>query len=348
MAIYSLPQADLRGLCAARQGTSTFAAVSTEHLAWMDVIDPDSFMQALSEPRPSQSPKGFLLPATESMGQYGPGAKAASVATESPPLVLIGVRACELRARNYLDKVLLEGEAEDPLYRQRRESTTIVSCDCVDCTDSCFCTLVGGEPFPTDGYDVNLTPVDGGYVAEVATDRGRQWLGDDRIGKLSEATAAQLARRDELRPGMTQRLKEQNAAFSFTASDQSQPKLPNDNDDAWQRFAADCVECGACTNICPTCHCFYLYDQALGPAEFERVRTWDSCLFSTYDRMAGGPSMKLTPRPRLYSRLANRVLHKFTYSLQQYSLLGCVGCGRCVDACIGAIDIREVVQELGE
>ena len=359
MTIYFLSQADLRGLCAERQGTSTFAPVATEHLAWMDVIDPDSFLPALSQPRPSQSPKGFFLPAAESMGQYGPGATAAqtqtkgapqseALALESPPLALIGVRACELRARNYLDKVLLEGDVEDPLYRQRREATTIVSCDCVDCTESCFCTLVGGEPFPTDGYDVNLTPVDEGYVAEVATDRGRQWLGGERIGKLSEATAAQLARRDELRQNMVRRLKEQNAALGFTASDQAQPKLPNDNDERWQQFAADCVECGACTNICPTCHCFYLYDQAPGPEQFERIRTWDSCLFSTYHRMAGGESTKLTPRPRLYSRLANRVLHKFTYSPQQYALLGCVGCGRCVDACIGAIDIREVVQELGE
>ena len=58
--------------------------------------------------------------------------------------------------------------------------------------------------------------------------------------------------------------------------------------------------------------------------------------------------MKLTPRPALSSRLANRVLHKFTYSPQQYELIGCVGCGRCLDACLGAIDIREVVQELGQ
>ncbi len=56
--------------------------------------------------------------------------------------------------------------------------------------------------------------------------------------------------------------------------------------------------------------------------------------------------MKLTPRPTLFNRLANRVLHKFAYSPQQYSLLGCVGCGRCIDACLGAIDIREVVQDL--
>jgi len=62
--------------------------------------------------------------------------------------------------------------------------------------------------------------------------------------------------------------------------------------------------------------------------------------------MAGGENMKISPRPELRSRLANRILHKFVYSPQQYGMLGCVGCGRCVDACPGAIDIRKVVEDL--
>jgi formate hydrogenlyase subunit 6/NADH:ubiquinone oxidoreductase subunit I len=126
------------------------------------------------------------------------------------------------------------------------------------------------------------------------------------------------------------------------------PKLPEGEDEGWQRFAGDCVECAACTHICPTCYCFYLYDQTLGADLFERVRTWDSCLLSTYHRMAGGANMKLSPRPRLSSRLANRVLHKFVYALPQAGGLGCVGCGRCVEACLGSIDIRQVVQELSQ
>ncbi|MCK4601136.1 MAG: 4Fe-4S dicluster domain-containing protein, partial [Phycisphaerae bacterium] len=254
-------------------------------------------------------------------------------------------RACELRARNYLDKVMLEGVFDDPAYRAKRESATIISCDCVDCTDSCFCTLVGGRPFATEGYDANLTPIGDGYLLEVATDKGHQWVGQAR---LTEASPEQLNKRDKIRQNMASRLQEQNAKFTFSASDEVQPELPNEGDEVWQRFAADCVECGCCTNICPTCHCFYLYDQVLGAKEFERVRTWDSCLLSSYHRMAGGVQMKLTPRPKLLSRLANRVLHKFTYSPKQYGLLGCVGCGRCIDGCLGAIDIRQVVQELSK
>jgi ferredoxin len=301
-------------------------------------------LEVLSQPRIAQNPKGFFFPSAESVGRYGPGAAATAVQAE--PVVLMGLRGCELRALKYLDKVLLGGEFQDPIYGARREAMTIVSVDCVDCRQTCFCTLVGGQPFAAEGFDVNLSPMEAGFLAEVATDRGRQWLGGAEGIDLAEATAEQLARRDRRRKEVAERVASQNSRFTFVAADDRKPALPDDGDASWQKFAADCVECAACTNVCPTCHCFYLYDQVLGAEAFERVRTWDSCLLSSYHRMAGTPNMKPTPRPELRSRLANRVLHKFSYSPEQYGLLGCVGCGRCIEACLGAIDIRDVVQEL--
>jgi len=346
MATYYIQELELLSLAGKPQRECFFIPRPTKRLAWLDAAgDKPVSLDGLRQPRPAQSPKGLFFPPAESLGSYGSSSSApAAVATGT--CVLLGVRACELRARNYLDKVMLSGQFPDPSYRQRRESTLIVSCDCVDCTDSCFCPLVGGRPFPQEGYDVNLSPLEGGFLVDAATEAGRQWLGN--CGALKPASPDQIARRDENRRQMVARLEKQNAAFKFTAQDDRTPTLPLDADGGWQKFAADCVECGACTNICPTCHCFYLYDQSTGAERFERLRFWDSCLFSTYHKMAGGIHMKLSPRPRLLSRLANRVLHKFTYSPQQYGLLGCVGCGRCVDACLGAIDIRQAVAELGK
>jgi len=279
------------------------------------------------------------------MGQYGPQAEAAT-AVETRRRVVYGIRACELRAWRYLDEVLLKGEFEDPPFRRRREATTIVSCDCVDCTEKCCCTLVSGQPYPPDGFDVNITALGtDSFVVEVATPRGEEWLAGKQ---LNAASQDQLAKRDKARGEMVERIEKQNAEFGFTATDDKPIPLGDDDSAAWQQFAADCVECGACTNICPTCHCFYLYDQVLGSEQFERVRSWDSCLLGTYHRMAGGPGMKLTPRPKLSGRLANRVLHKFVYSPGQYGLQGCVGCGRCSQACLGDIDIRQVVKEMGQ
>jgi len=345
MTIWFVPEEKLRGLLRGREGQLVFGPTKTAGLSWLDAPGEDVSLEVLSEPRAAQSAKGFFLPAAELIARYGADVGDGAIA-QATQVTLFGVRACELRARNYLDKVLLEGDFKDPAYIARREQTTVITSDCVDCTETCFCTLVGGKPYATEGYDANITPLKEGYLLEVATERGETWLKDAGVSGLREADARHLERRGEQREAMVMRLEEQNRAYTFVANDETQPNLPEMDDPAWQQFAADCVECGACTNICPTCHCFYLYDQVLGKDKFERIRTWDSCLLSTYHRMAGGVNMKISPRPDLFSRLANRVLHKFTYSPQQWQMMGCVGCGRCIEACLGAIDIRQVVQEL--
>ncbi len=301
--------------------------------------------KALGKPRAPASIKPLLLPAIESVGRYGASADTGPPEAGAEPIVAFGLRACELRAIAYLDGVLLDGPFQDPRYAARREALTLISADCPEPAESCFCTLVGGGPFATEGFDANLTPVDGGFVVEVATEAGRAWL--DGVGGAVEADENHVRQRQGARDAAGERLAEQNARFIPVRDAGAGLDLPDEERADWQAFAGDCVECAACTNICPTCHCFYLFDQTLGDGRFERVRTWDSCLTGTYHRMAGtSPELKPTPRPRLRSRLANRVLHKFTWSPKQVGRLGCVGCGRCIDACLGAIDLREVVSDL--
>lgn len=347
MTTFYMERAKLVRLLQPHAGEMAFGPESTDRLPWIESL-PEGFDGAtLERPRSAQSAKGLFLPPAESVGRYGPtGSREGKAPPDSPrKVILLGVRACDLRARDYLDAVLVRGAFKDPGYARRREALLLVSVDCTDCTETCFCTHVGGAPHAEAGFDANLSPVNGGYVVETGTDAGRAWL-EDRLGTLEEAEPGQLAERARRRESMAERVREQNARLTTPVTADSPPALPDDADEAWQRFAADCVECGACTHVCPTCHCFYLYDQVNARDDFERVRTWDSCLFGTYHRMAGGPGTKITPRPRLSSRLANRVLHKFDYSLRQYEQLGCVGCGRCVEACLGEIDIRDVVEEL--
>ena len=343
MAVYHLPKDGLVKWLSSLDGRSVFAPSATALGAWVRRLQADADeAPALDKSRAAQSAKGFFLPAVETVARYGPDS--GSVAVAEIKTVIVGVRACELRAWKYLDKVMLEGDFDDPAYRARRENTTIVSCDCADCAETCCCVLVDGRPYVEegDGADINVTTLEDGYLVEPMSEKGAELVSAD----WSEAAAEQITARENIRNSMVKRLKAQNAEYTFNATDANPPTLPLDDDESWQRHAADCVECGACTNICPTCHCFYLFDHEVAAGSNERVRAWDSCLLSTYHRMAGGENMKMSPRPELRSRLANRILHKFVYSPQQYGMLGCVGCGRCVDACPGAIDIRKVVEDL--
>ncbi|KKK81063.1 hypothetical protein LCGC14_2817240, partial [marine sediment metagenome] len=192
MATYFVPNTAFGALLGERERQAIVVPTETKSVTWLDCAETkESAPSALREARSAQSFKGFFLPASESIGGYGAEASA-STAVQAERTVLAGLRACELRAQAYLDQVMLGGDFDDPIYQARRAAMTLVSCDCVDCAETCFCTLVGGRPFATDGFDVNLTPVDDGFMVEVATDGGQAWLRD---AQLTEATAEQVSQR---------------------------------------------------------------------------------------------------------------------------------------------------------
>ncbi|MDP2365326.1 MAG: 4Fe-4S dicluster domain-containing protein, partial [Ignavibacteria bacterium] len=115
-------------------------------------------------------------------------------------------------------------------------------------------------------------------------------------------------------------------------------KVENKN---WEDASKECIGCGACTNICPTCYCLILNDES-SEKEFIKVRSYDSCQWNGYARVAGGG----TPRPKMTERFRNRYLCKFDYMPKNFGEIGCTGCGRCTEACAAKIDFRKVVKNI--
>jgi len=293
--------------------------------------------------------KSFLFPAKEKVATYPGGASEPETGlSNDAPQILLGIRACDLAAIRILDQVLGEGEFEDPFYLERRNATLLISVDCVMPAETCFCNLVGGKPYSEGGVcDLNLTPVEGGYAVGICSEGGRE-LVVEQAHSFQEADAAQLRERERVRAECMARLEEQNAAYK--------PRRPIEEvlgekgvSPWWLRLAAACVECGGCSYVCPTCHCFMLYDQFAGREEGvgERIKGWDSCLFGSFARMAGVGGVKGTPRPDLPLRFENRIRHKFEWMPENLGKLGCVGCGRCSEVCMGGRDVREVIKEIG-
>lgn len=340
MATHLLPDSHL--VDAARRGDfqDRFIAADPAGPGYRRLDGAPGWSPALREPRGPLSAKAFCLPARELVARYAPDAEPGL--PEPPRRLVVGVRACELRALRYLDAVFSAPPAPDPLYRAHRDAAVLVSVDCIRPHASCFCNLLDGRPYADSGFDLNLTPIGAGYVVEEGSAAGQALLAA-MAGLLVPATADQLAERDRVRAAAVAQLEEQNAARR-PARPPSEVLAGREDDERWEQICAGCVECGACTQICPTCHCFYLRDGGDGQT-FERQRAWDSCVWSGYSRMAGAAGQKPNPRARFRSRLANRFLHKFVWSLTQWQMLGCVGCGRCTDACPGKIDVRAVLKE---
>ncbi len=260
-----------------------------------------------------------------------------------PVTVIVGARGCDLAAFALVDKVETEGEFTDPFYKIRRDRMILIGADCGECGASCFCNLLGGKPWPEKGCDVSIAKIQGGYLAEAASARGEKLI-KESDNLFTEARDAQVKMRDETRAAVVKQLEEQNRAFPKADAKLTEIVRASLQSEAWDAIAARCVECGACTNICPTCYCFLLFDQRAGGDHFQRIFTWDSCQVTGYARMAG----MLNPRPRLADRVKHRYFHKFDYLVESHGAVFCTGCGRCVDTCSASIDMRESLRTIKE
>ena len=260
---------------------------------------------------------------------------------EVEPFAVFGLKDCDLRSIDILDKVFIEDEFEDPFYVKRREKMFIISSDCSDPADSCFCNVLNGEPFARSGFDLNVSQVKGGYIVEAGSQKGKEFV-EAHSGLFSQAGDDLLTERQQNRAETKKQLEQNNAELNFDAPI-NEIVENGQNSDVFDKEAATCVECQACTRICPTCHCFYLYDTKKEDY-FSKMKMWDSCMRIAYAEVAGGAN----PRKILGDRLRHRFMHKFSYFLERYGVDMCVGCGRCVDAEAGDVDIREVLKKLNE
>ncbi|WP_461211197.1 4Fe-4S dicluster domain-containing protein [Desulfocurvus sp. DL9XJH121] len=292
------------------------------------------------------SPKHVIFPQNEYLLEYRlsrdtdeEGHRAVELHAEYPSqkTLVFGASPCGARGLATLDPVFLEGAVVDPYFKARREASVIATVVCTSPGDACFCHWVGGSPDDPTGSDLRLTPVAGGYLLEVVTDKGGALL---KVRPLEAATPEQ---RDEAAAVVAKVLEGLEPGPDLSESpDWLQASF--DDLELWKRVSEACISCGACTYNCPTCYCFNITDEASGLAG-ERLRSWDSCMFAHYTREASGHN----PRPTKEYRYRNRVLHKFCYYPRLYGgQKGCTGCGRCIHLCPAGLDIREVLLRVKE
>ncbi len=259
---------------------------------------------------------------------------------DKPPCI-VGAKACDLKGFRVLDFVFIDDECGDPTYMKAREKGLIISADCTGFGETCFCTAVDIDPWPQSDFDVNLSPVDDGFIVTTGSDKGLNLIESNK-SLFIEATDTQIEFIQQNRSTVKSSVMKSAKALRIPVADRLRRVIKKQYDsNIWKDASEDCVECGACNTICPTCHCFLLYDQK-SDGRLARFRIWDSCMLHDFARVAGGDN----PRDRLWMRLRNRFDKKFNYFPEVLKEIGCTGCGRCIAACPGKIDIREVLARL--
>lgn len=281
------------------------------------------------------SPKGLFFPQTETLCDFDYDT-VEDVPIPDENILVWGSRPCDTLAISYLDEIFsAENKGyEDPYYMSRRRDSLIVSFACSVPCATCFCSSVDGGPASTKGADVLAAELNGELLLRGVSEGGKDFL-EKHKGVLAEAEEAQIQT-------AAKQAEEAEASMEKLVFDKETLKQNMDdafNDKDWERMTQNCIGCGACTYLCPTCYCFDIADEQK-MYKGRRIRTWDSCQYSQFTKHASGHN----PRTNKTQRLRQRFMHKFSYTVENNDDIFCVGCGRCIIHCPVNLDIREFIK----
>jgi len=290
-----------------------------------------------------QPPKEFFLPPCETLLTFK-GGGAYSSQLDGERLVLVGVHPYDMIAINQLDR-LFGQDNSDVHYLQRRRNITIVACDVDTASKNVFASSMK-TAVVREGYDVLLTNVGDGLVAEAATVEGEALLAKAK-GAVG-ATGEDLAKRQQVWDHNTKHLNK----HQLKCDPAYLPKLMEKayKHPVWEKKAKTCFSCGSCNMVCPTCYCFDVRDNVNWDlASGRRERAWDGCLLDGFTKVAGNHEF----RKARADRFRHRLYRKAKYVPAKIGgQIACVGCGRCVGACLPDIAnpvavYNELLDEIG-
>ena len=334
--------------CSLDKIQSLFAAIAQDAKLYMPVDNADgsatygewsegvAWSQALNT---TKSPKDFFFPQTEDLMKFkteGKTIEVIDVREESEDFVVFGVRACDVKSFEVLDRVFLT-EPQDSFYAMKRKHGTIVTVACTRPAETCFCTTFGINAAEPAG-DVSAWKTEDSLYLQANTEKGQALV--DRISALleeanDEAVAAQKTQIDKI----MQKLPLKDLSTDAFGGGKTQELF---NDPTWDELSATCLGCGTCTFVCPTCQCYDIKDFNTGNGVI-RYRCWDSCMYSEFTRMAHGNN-RLTQKERFRQRFMHKLVY---YPENNDGLFSCVGCGRCLAKCPISMNIVKVMKKIG-
>ena len=270
------------------------------------------------------SPKKYFQPPVETIVGFDAAGGYESV-YDTEKFVLFGVHPYDMAAINQMDK-LFSQDNTDSHYMTRRNNATIIACDVVNASENVFAGSMGTATVK-QGYDILLTDIGDSYVIEAATDKGQALL--DKATS-SEATADDIKARETVQLENEEKLNK----HKLNCEPSDIPNLLEKAYDSpvWEEKAKTCFGCGSCNQVCPTCYCFNVCDNVNWDlSSGERQRSWDGCLLNGFTKVA--------PAHEFRSKQADRFRHRL-YRKGKYvpgkidGEIACVGCGRCIKACL--------------
>ena len=334
--------------CALTQLDAVFAAIAEKASLYLPVEQTDGsaaytkweegtvWSQALNTVR---SPKDFFFPQTEDLMAFkteGKNIEVIDTRKESEDFVIFGVRACDVKSFDILDRVFLS-EPVDSFYASRRAHGVIISLACTRPSETCFCKTFGIDP-ATPAGDIAAWKTEDAVYFEANTEKGQALL--DSLGVLlSECDDTAVSEQKAKIDAVMNKLPLKDLTTDAFGGGKTEELF---NHPAWDEMSQSCLGCGTCTFVCPTCQCYDIKDFNTGNGVI-RYRCWDSCMYSDFTKMAHGNN-RLTQKERFRQRFMHKLVY---YPENNEGLFSCVGCGRCLAKCPISMNIVKVMKKIG-
>ena len=285
-----------------------------------------------------KSAKEFFFPQTEDLVEFkreGKNIEIIDIRTDKEDFVIFGVRGCDVKSFEILDRVFLV-DPIDSFYKARREHGIVISVACGRPSETCFCSAFGIDAAAPAG-DVTVWRTEDAVYWQSNTEKGEALLA--KIDGLTDCDDSAV----EAEKAKISKIMDKLPLAGLTTDSFGGGKtMELFESDKWKELSESCLGCGTCTFVCPTCQSYDIKEFNTGKGVV-RFRCWDSCMYSDFTQMSAGQ-----PRLTQMERFRQRFMHKLVYYPERNDgIFGCVGCGRCLAKCPISMNIVKVMKTLG-
>ena len=189
-----------------------------------------------------KSPKDLFFPQSEDIMSFKTSGKQIEIKDErvkKDTFVIFGVRACDNKSFEVLDRVFLQ-EPVDSMYKNKRDNAVIITLACNSPKKSCFCKNFDIDASSPKG-DIEGYICDGYLYLDAKTEKGQNLLNSLDLEQTNDTTAV-----DALKKDIVEKINQLPYSSLNLDAFKGENLMTLFDRKEWNELSSACLGCGTC------------------------------------------------------------------------------------------------------